>query len=88
MDTPITLDQEILECPIIQPKETRACKDYVNTLRIHSERVKRLQKNNKYDSASEDCSHWTKKDAKNNQKGNSEIPSNALEVLMKILSIP
>jgi len=41
-----------------------------------------------YDSASKYYNHLAKQEAKNNQEEFNKLPSNALEVLTKILSIP
>ena len=88
MDTPIVTDHENLEYPTVQPNNTRGYKNYANAIRRQSERVWRLHLNDEYDSSLEYCSHSTQQQEENNQEELDDIPSNALEILTKLFSIP
>lgn len=88
MDTPISLNQEYLECTLIHKKNTRVRKDYMNAPRIHSERIHKLHLLDDYDSASKDCNHSSFDNAKPHQSEYEDLLPNALEVLIKIFSNP
>lgn len=78
MDIHIISNQEIPKYPILQPKKTRARKNYANAAKRQSERVWRLHLHEEYGSALEYYSHLAEKDKENYQSKDEELPPNAL----------